>query len=142
MLHQRGAVARSKLHPIFVHCQVHQHPRLADASFLAVAVRRYERCWLPLLAAHTQKCAAGKAAEAHSSERSTPADGIHSAPAAAAAAAADGKSAATAAAAAVAYYDYRGQLAAPLDVAWVWWAHSIAPAAYRQVCSQFASLHS
>ena len=45
-------------------------------------------------------------------------------------------------AAAVAGHDYKGQLAAPLDVAWVWWAHSIAPAAYRQVCSHLTSLHS
>lgn len=121
------------LYNLPAYCQVHQHPRLAEERFLAAAVRRYERCWLPLLAVHTQRCAAASTAEAHGSKCSSPAGIIGSAPAAAAAAAESGRSAADDAAAAMARSDYRGQLAAPLDVAWVWWAHSIAPAAYRQV---------
>lgn len=117
---------------------MHQHPQLADERFLAAAVRRYERCWLPLLAAHAQNCAA----EADSSERSGHAGAGGSAPAAAAVATASGKTAVSDVAAAAARLDYRGQLAAPLDVAWVWWAHSIAPAAYRQVCSHPTLQHS
>ena len=52
---------------------------------LAAAIRRYERLWLPLLAAHG--AGGGDGAD----------------------------------------------VAAPLDVAWVWWCHSLAPLPYRKV---------
>jgi hypothetical protein len=129
-------------------CQVHQHPRLAEERYLAVAVHRYERCWLPLLAAHAEKCAsaAGHAdAQGHDSSRSaagiSPPAAAEAAAAAAAATTGNGMTAVSEAAAALATSAYSGQLAAPLDVAWVWWAHSIAPAAYRQVCSAHMLLH-
>ncbi len=63
--------------------QVHKFPFLADRG-VQDAIRRYERCWLPLMLQH-----AGDAAAA--------------------------------------------PLAAPLDVAWVWLAHAIAPVHYRGV---------
>jgi hypothetical protein len=66
--------------------QAHAEPLLAHEGVLRAAIRRYERLWLPLLAANGRR------------------DG------------ADGAG-----------------LAAPLDVAWVWWCHSLAPLRYRQV---------
>ena len=65
--------------------QAHAEPLLSHEVVLAAAIRRYERLWLPLLAAHGR-------------------DG------------GDGAG-----------------LAAPLDVAWVWWCHSLAPHPYRKV---------
>ena len=65
--------------------QAHAEPLLSHEAVLAAAIRRYERLWLPLLAAHGR-------------------DG------------GDGAG-----------------LAAPLDIAWVWWCHSLAPHPYRKV---------
>ena len=70
---------------------MHNTPLLANERVLRNAVRRYERCWLPLLAAHGSS-ASGEATQGSGS-----------------------------------------LLAAPLDVAWVWWAHSLAPVPYRAV---------
>ncbi len=66
--------------------QAHAEPLLSHEAVLAAAIRRYERLWLPLLAAHGRDGGDGAA------------------------------------------------LAAPLDIAWVWWCHSLAPHPYRKVC--------
>ncbi len=102
--------------------QVHQHPQLAEPAFLAAAVARYERFWLPLLAAHAG--GDGGAAAQMPSNSGTTAGGRESGAASTPPQeSGSGKA-------------YAGPLAAPLDVAWVWMAHAIAPVAYRKVSAQ------
>lgn len=93
--------------------QVHQHPRLANPSFLAAAVSRYECCWLPLLAAHACPRFDISGGGGHNASGYGGFSGSGGA--------------------AQPNCSYGGPLAAPLDVAWVWFAHAIAPAAYRKV---------
>ena len=106
---------------------MHQHPQLADPAFLRTAVRRYERCWLPLLAAAagartTSAALPGQPQAAAQALPSSP-------PAASAATEGNGGTAADCNDAAAAQLP----LVAPLDVAWVWMAHAIAPVHYRKV---------
>ena len=107
--------------------QVHQHPQLAEPGFLRMAVRRYERCWLPLLAdaAGARTDADALPAQPQAATKALPG----SLPAAAAATEGDGGTAADCSGDAAALLP----LAAPLDVAWVWMAHAIAPVHYREV---------
>lgn len=102
--------------------QVHQHPQLAEPAFLAAAVARYERFWLPLLAAHAG--GDGGAAAQTPSNSGTTAGGR------------EGGAASTPPRENGSGRVYAGPLAAPLDVAWVWMAHAIAPVAYRKVSAQ------
>lgn len=140
--------------------QVHQHPCLADPGFLAAAVVRYERLWLPLLAAHAAGCepdlgtssggtGSGNAQAGTGGSRSGE-DGAASVGTAVADSVIGGGSGSERAgngsgggcsagggdaAEAGDRSSHGGPLAAPLDVAWVWMGHAIAPAAYRKVLS-------